>query len=282
METGNPNTIKIYKHALINQIKLEHCTLSIRVLPNGLSLFIQQDFDAKIWLAIQIESLESTSLIQKLHELWIQEDILQSEFKSCFVFIQNSNSIWVPEPFFDKNEIPGLLSKQIAFEPEHQDFLFDFHFKWNAYQVYPIAKVVKEFLDKNVQSKLEFRNDMYFEFNRSKKQLTIQKKVYYAQCNGQIDFWMMQGSALIFHKSIRDSENENEIEFKLLNVLKAYDFDFSDDIFYVLYKMEDSRFQVFYKYIKTIKVLEAVEILKKYTKNLKTLPNWVQLERLLE
>ena len=282
METGNQYNHTTYKHALINQINLEQCILSIRILPDGLSLFIHQNDEQKLWYSHYIPVLGDHGITEVLKQLWEEESILRQSFKSCLVFIQPLHSIWVPAPFFTPQTLDTLLETQIPFERENQDIKYDFHFTWDAYQVYAVNKQLTEFLGKNVNCTINYIHDLNFVFNYSKQIKSIQKKVFYCESNAGVDIWMLEGTQLKFHQTFNNILSHEDIIFRIFSCLEVTDFDFVDDIFYVIGGIHSARYKQLYTYIKTIYKLDYFDKVKFPQKELKKAPEGALVYRILE
>lgn len=282
METGNLANHNTYKHALINQINLEQCILSIRILPDGLSLFIHQGEEQKLWYALYTPSLNNQSILDCLTQVWKEEPLLNQSFKSCRVFIQPLHSIWVPAQFFSTESLDLLLETQIPFEKEYQVAKYDFHFSWDAYQVFGVNKQLVEFLGKNIQGELSYLHDLNFVFNHSKQIKSIQKKVFYTENDLGVDIWMLEGSQLIFHQNFNQILNHEDIVFRIFSCLEVSDFDFVDDIFYIIGDIEEERYNKMYTYIKSIHKLDYLEAVKFSQKEIKKAPKGALMYRILE
>lgn len=283
METGNLKKIyKTYKHALINQINLEQCTLSIRFLPDGLSLFIYQENEEKIWYSLSLQSFSKEGVLSDLQQIWRDEELLQNTFKNAQIYFQSMYSIWVPSTFFAPNKLNDLVALQIPYESQSQSLFYDFHFKWDAYHVYAVNNELIEFCKKNIAGNVTFFNDMMFSFNRSKLVKSIQKKVFFSQDNDLVDVWMIEGSKLIFHKSFLPTENENELAFRLFSILDVVDFDYVDDLFYCVSPISDTFYSLLYTYIKSIQRIDIELQIKFSLKELKKIPDYKSLLRILE
>lgn len=282
METGNPSNHSIYKHALVNQINLEQCILSIRILPDGLSLFIHHNDEQKLWYSIDIPSLGNKTVLSTIIKLWEEEPLLRQNFKNCRVFINPLNSIWVPSTYFSPSSIEVFLNAQIPFEKESQEIKYDFHFSWDAYQVYTVNNQLVEFLGKNVRAEINYLHDLHFVFNYSKQIKSIQKKVFYTESNLGIDLWMLEGAQLKFHQNFYSILSHEDIIFKILTCLEVMDFDFVDDIMYVIGDIDKERYKKLYTYLKTIHQLNYLDTVNFSEKEIKKAPEGALMYRILE
>lgn len=282
METGNRPFHSTYKHALINQIKLEQCILSIRILPDGLSLFIHQNEEKKTWYVYHVSSLGDQSILGVLTQLWEEEPLLRQVYKDCRVFIQPLHSIWVPAAYFSEKALEVFLEAQIPFEKESQDIKYDFHFSWDAYHTYTINKQLGEFLGKNIKGKINYFHDLHFVFNYSKQIKSIQKKVFYIENATGVDLWMVEGSRLVFHQNYNQVLNHEDIIFRVFSCLETMDFDFVDDIFYIIGDIQEERYNQVYTYIKSIHKLDYTEAINFSDKEIKKAPQGALMYRILD
>ncbi len=282
METGNSTNHNTFKHALINQINLEQCILSIRILPDGLSLFIHQSKEQKLLYSFYQPTLNHSSVLDRITALWKEEPLLRQSFSSCRVFVQPIHSIWVPAQLFSLDSLDLFLEAQIPFEKEYQLVKYDFHFSWDAYHVFCINKQLHEFLGKNVNGDISYLNDLNFVFNYSKQIKSIQKKVFYTESDFGVDLWMLEGSKLIFHQSFNNIINNEDIIFRIFSCLEVTDFDFVDDIFYIIGNITEERYNKVYTYVKSIHKLEYYSVLKFPIKEIKKAPEGALIYRVLE
>ena len=282
METGSLANHKTYKHALINQINLEQCILSIRILPDGLSLFIHQGEEEKLWYAYHQEGLGEQSVLNCLSGLWREEPLLSQSFANCRVFIESLYSVWIPAAFFSPDNLEVVLNAQIPFESESQDIKSDFHFSWDAYHVYGVNKHLTEFLGKNVNCEINYLNDLNFVFNYSKQVKSIQKKVFYSESSSGVDLWMLDGSKLIFHQGFKEILSHEDIVYRIFSCLEVTDFDFVDDIFYIIGHIDPERYEKIYTYIKSIHKPDYLSEIKFARKEIKKAPEGALMYRILE
>ncbi len=282
METGNLANHNTYKHALINQINLEQCILSIRILPDGLSLFIHQGEEQKLWYSHYEPKLDTLSILECLSKLWKEEPLLRQHFANCRIFIEPLHSIWVPATLFSPETIGLILETQVPFEEDHQIIKTDFHFSWDAYHVYSVNKYLVEFLGKNVDCEINYFHDLNFVFNYSKQVKSIQKKVFYAEGDSGVDIWMLEGSNLVFHQSFKDILSHEDIIYRIFSCLEVTDFDFVDDILYLIGDIDSVRYDQLYMYIKSIHKLDYLSEVKFAQKEIKKAPKGALMYRILE
>ncbi|MGB1294881.1 MAG: DUF3822 family protein [Flavobacteriales bacterium] len=282
METGNRTTpYQIYSHALVNQINLEHCVLSIRLLSDGLSLLIHHDKDKKVLFALQLNTFGEKNIIESLHDVWKNQNILHNTFKATQVYVQTPYSVWVPSSYFNPKKLEDVVGLQMHFESEFQKLSYDFHFKWNAYHVFAINKNVVEFFGKNVQSSIVYQNDLIHFLNRSKKVKSIQNKVFLATDKQIVDLWMIGSSRLIFHKTILQSESDEELAFRIMSALEVAEFDFVDDLFYCLNQLPERLYSILFKYIKSIQSFSDDQSSDINLKDLKKIGDYESFRRLI-
>ncbi len=249
--------------------------LSIQTDLNGFSFCIL-DIEKKIYLGLrqyQLEDIYSTeNYVDNLTEIFTEDNLLNSQFKSCSFIYLTQKSTLIPESFFDKSNLRAYFEFNQSLD-ELDEIHFNFVNEINAYNIFTIPHyIVNEVVNRLKNAKL-FHQVSPFIKSIFKKGTGYENECVYVNMNNKfIDIAVAARNKLLLYNTFQ-FQKETDLLYFVLYIYNQLNLDTRKNKLYISGEHSDKTryYNELKKYVTTVKYLEPVDflfsdVLEKYDK----------------